>query len=73
MNIIEKLILLIKNIFKKGEIKKIEAPKQTQKEDKKSEFIDSLKIQTNIIKKKKKIETLVCPGDGLGIQNKITS
>ena len=38
-------------------------------ENEKEEFIQSLKVTT---KKKKKIETLICKGDGLGIQGKIS-
>ena len=36
----------------------------------KDEFINSLRINT-VIRKKKKVETLICDGDGLGIQNSI--
>lgn len=75
MNIIKKLILFITNIFnKQNRIKVIEEPKTEIKVNNKSEFINSLKSD-NIIKGEeitaKKIETLVCPGDGLGIQRKI--
>lgn len=73
MNIIEKLIRYIKNLFnKQNEIKLLEEPKEKINANQKSDFINSLKfVDTSKILKKKKIETLVCPGDGLGIQGKI--
>lgn len=74
MNIIEKIILFIKNIFiKRTEIKKLEAPKVIINEDKKDNFIESLKVSTIPKIPKKPVETLICTGDGLGIQKKITS
>lgn len=67
MNIIRKVILYIKNIFnKQEEVKKLEAPKEVLKEDKKSNFIATLKTA-----KKDKIETLICVGDGLGIRKQM--
>lgn len=74
MNIIKKVVLFIKNIFiKKDEVKKLEEPKIIVKEDKKNNFIESLKAPTNVPKiEKKKVETLICEGDGLGIQGKIS-
>lgn len=71
MNIIRKMILFIKNIFiKQEEIKALEEPKQIVNQEKKTNFIESLKINTT--ERKKKIETLICEGDGLGIQKKIS-
>lgn len=73
MNIIRKMILFIKNIFiKHDEVKKLVEHNITIKEDKKEKFIESLKITTTEKRRKKKIETLTCNGDGLGIQKKIT-
>jgi hypothetical protein len=73
MNIIRKMILFIKNIFiKQDEVKKLIEPKITVKEDKKDSFIESLKITTTEKRTKKRVETLTCNGDGLGIQKKIT-
>lgn len=73
MNIIRKVILFIKNIFiKQEEVKKLTKPKNTVKKDKEESFIEYLKISTIENKTKKKIETLICEGDGLGIQKKIT-
>ena len=67
MNIIKRLTLFIKSIFNKKEIKKLESSLSI---DKKKEFAQSLRV-TNL-KKKSKIETLVCVGSGLGIQGKIS-
>ena len=39
---------------------------------KKESFIESLKIATKEKRTKKRVETLTCNGDGLGIQKKIT-
>ncbi len=73
MNIVRKMILFIKNIFiKQYEVKKLVEPKITVKEDKKESFIESLKITTTDKRTKKRVETLTCNGDGLGIQKKIT-
>lgn len=70
MKFIEKIVLFIKKIFiKENEIKKIEAPKITNDQNQKKNFIASLKVDTT---ERKKIETLICKGDGLGIQKKIT-
>lgn len=73
MNIIRKIILFIKKIcIKQEEIKALEEPKQIINQEKKTNFIESLKITTTEKKNKKRIETLTCEGDGLGIQNKIS-
>ncbi len=73
MNIIRKAILVIKNIFiKKDDAKKLTEPKTIVIEDTREEFIESLKTNTKQKGTKKKIETLTCHGDGLGIQKKIT-
>lgn len=69
MNVIKKIISLIQRIFNKQEIKMIEASTQHYNYSEKSNFLQSLRIVN--IKKKKKVETLVCDGDGLGIQKKI--
>lgn len=72
MNIIRKMILFIKNIFiKQDEVKKLVEPKITIKEDKKESFIETLKITTTEKRTNKRVETLTCNGDGLGIQKKI--
>lgn len=70
MNIIRKIVLFIKSIFiKEDEVKKLVEPKITVKEEEKGSFIKSLKTTTT---EKKRIETLTCNGDGLGIQKKVT-
>ena len=74
MSIVEKIILFIKNILlKKDEIKSLEEPKQINNEEKKNDFLESIKVNIPSQIKKKKIETLVCVGDGLGIQNKLNT
>lgn len=67
MNIIRKMILYIKDIFnKKEEVKKLEAPKEVLREEKKFNFVATLKTT-----KKDKVETLICVGDGLGIRKRM--
>ncbi|MCI8654682.1 MAG: hypothetical protein HFJ48_02245 [Clostridia bacterium] len=71
MNIIKKIIKYIKSIFiKQEEVKLIEAPKEDIN-NKKAKFLETIKV--NVIEKRKKmeIETLICEGDGLGIQKKL--
>lgn len=73
MNIIRRMLLFIKNIFvKQDEVKKLQEPKIEIEQDKKESFIESLKITTIEKRTKKRVETLTCNGDGLGIQKKIT-
>lgn len=71
MNIIKGIISFIKRLFSgKDDIKMIEAPVNTIDKEDKNNFINSLKINM-VLKSKKKVETLTCFGDGLGIQTKI--
>ena len=71
MNIIKKMILFIKNIFAStNEVKKLQEPKFSIEQEGQITFIEHLKITTT--EKKKKVETLICHGDGLGIQKNIT-
>ena len=73
MSIIRKMILFIKNIFvKQDEVKRLEETKIVIEQDKKENFIESLKITTTEKRIKNKVETLTCNGDGLGIQKRIT-
>lgn len=73
MNIIRKIILCIKNIFIKQEkIEKLPEPQNTIEQDKRENFIESLKITPTEKRTKKTIETLTCVGDGLGIRKKMT-
>ena len=72
MNIIKRFFMFIKNLFtKQNKIKELEAQKQIINNNKKSNFATSLKTDSSNTTKKRKIETLVCEGDGLGIQGKI--
>ncbi len=85
MNIIKKAILFIKNLFNKDkEIKKLPEPKTTTENNQKDLFIESLKVppkkeETKEIKEVKEkpkeiiFDIPICPGDGLGIQNKLES
>ena len=71
MNVIKKLILFIKKIFNKH--KYIEGTRETNNNiinDQKKKFEDSLKAT---LIPKKKIKTLICEGDGTGIQRKLIS
>lgn len=73
MSIVRKMISFIKNIFsKQDEIKKLAEPEIIVKSGKKESFIESLKVTTTEKRAKKRVETLICNGDGLGIQKKIT-
>lgn len=68
MNIIKKFFLIIKNIFKKQEIKTLEEPKLKAKQNSENKFIESIKIKKN---SNKNIKIPICEGDGLGIQRKL--
>lgn len=71
MNWIKNMFTFFKNKHKKGDdIKYLNEAEETVIIDDRVRFIDSLK--ENVVKKKKKVETLTCVGDGLGIQNTIT-
>lgn len=64
MRILDKIISFIKNIFHKEKIKTIEEIKSNI--ETKEKFIKSLKINSNM--NKKKIKTLIFEGNGLGIK-----
>ena len=73
MNLIKNTINFFKNLFyKDNDIKMIEAPQEYLNNKNKENFLKSLKVNIIPKKKKKKVETLTCFGDGLGIQNKMT-
>ncbi len=73
MNFIRKMILFIKKMFiKQDEVKKIQEPRINIEQEKKETFIKTLKTTTTEKRTKKRVETLICNGDGLGIQRKIT-
>ena len=68
----KKMFLFIKNMFiKQEEVKNLAESKIIVNEDKKESFIESLKIKSTEKSTNKKVETLTCNGDGLGIQQKI--
>ena len=69
---IKKIFSFLKKIFiKEKSIEKIEASKETVLEKPNEHFFNSLKCCV-ITKEKRKVETQICVGDGLGIQNKIS-
>lgn len=68
MKILEKLFLFVRGLFHKDEIKKLDKANNPNIGD---NFKQSLKVNT-VKKKNSKIETLICEGDGLGIQEKIS-
>ena len=69
---IEKLIEYFKKIFKRKEtIQMLEAPIKNNHEEKRNNFKESLKVN-GLKNKKNEVETLICYGDGLGIQTKIS-
>ncbi len=76
MNIIKKMIMYIKNkLIKHEDIKRLELPKQLE-EIQKKEFIKSIKILNNKkeeTEENEDVETLICVGDGLGIQKRLKS
>ena len=72
MKFIESIYLFFKNLFqKKEQIKMIEEGKETLRTNNRENFFNSLKIEKKLPQKGKIVETLVCVGDGLGIQNEI--
>lgn len=72
MNLIKKVIVFLKNLFQENnDIKMLNAQIEYSNNNKEN-FINSMQLNITPKKKKKKVETLTCFGDGLGIQNKIT-
>ncbi len=72
MNLIKKIAIWLKNKFHKQEEQKpLPEPSIILDREKEQRFRDSLKVTTQK-KKKTKIETATCPGDGLGIQGPMT-
>ena len=74
MNILKKILEKLKNIFiKKEEISMLEEGKDYSNNEKK-DFRESLKVKIEkISKNRKKVESHICYGDGLGIKKKIES
>ncbi len=73
MNIIKKMFLFIKKVFvNHDKVKELQEPKISIKQEEKATFIKSLRMTTTEKEEKRKVETLACDGDGLGIQKNIT-
>lgn len=75
MDFIKNIIQYFKKIFSKQEtLQLLEAPPKQEyiKIDQKQEFLKSLKVKIPKKKIKSKVETLICEGDGMGIQNKMS-
>lgn len=71
MNFIKNIFAFLKKLFNKEDnIKMIKAPIKVNLDEEKVNFRNSLKVNV-VEKKKRKVETLICFGDGLGIQPKI--
>lgn len=71
MNLFRKIVAFFKNLFKENEeIKMLEQPVDLEKIY--ADFRNSVKVEKNIIKKERKVETLTSTGDGLGIQDKLS-
>ena len=71
MNIIKKIFSLIQNFFNKDKMLQLDSPKTIVSNKFDNNFLESLKVQSDF-NKKKVIETLICPGTGLGMQGKIS-
>lgn len=73
MRIIDKIVSFIKKLFNKSEkVKEIEASNSNIKIKKKIDFIIEHKNDRVKQREAQKVETLICEGDGLGIQPKIS-
>lgn len=73
MNFIKSIFLYFKSkIKRKKELKLIVEPDKLNINSDKDSFKNLLKYKEEKIKKNKKIETLICHGDGLGIKNKVS-
>ena len=57
---------------KQEKIKQLLEPQMVVNEDRKEEFVNSLKMTKKPNKTKQGVTTLICNGDGLGIQKKIS-
>lgn len=73
MDILKGILSFIKCIFnKKQEIKLLEPAKIENQHKGREIFAKSLMVK-ELNEKKRRIETLICYGDGLGIQNELKS
>ena len=68
MNIIKKIILFVK----KDRTEEIEKKQINENDDRRERFTKSLKVNSIEHETKQNVETLICDGNGLGIQKKIT-
>ncbi len=69
MKVIERMISFIKKFFyRQEEIKILEVPKLVSNIKEKEDFFSSIKVFQPMQIKDNEIETLICIGDGLGIQ-----
>ena len=69
MKLLDNIIRFLKNIFsKKEDVKMLEAGNIDNSGSRRDTFLENLKI--NIVKKRK-VETYVWNGNGLGIQSKL--
>lgn len=73
MSFITKMFIFIKNIFNnKEKVSKLELPKPVINSKETVNFTEYIKVNTIEKKAKREVETLICEGDGLGIQKKIS-
>lgn len=73
MSFIKNAILFLKKLFsRESSIKRIEESTEKKMKSNYKDFENSLKVDITPKKRKKKVETLTCFGDGLGIQTKIS-
>ena len=72
MSFVKRVFFFIKKSFYKENVKMIESISGVITKNEKESFIKSLKKDNFKKIEKKKIETLICEGDGLGIQKKIS-
>lgn len=72
MNILKKIWIKLKNIFtKKQEIAMLDEGKVNSEEQRES-FKESLKVTIEkVYQKRKKVQSHICYGDGLGIKRKL--
>ena len=72
MNLLDKIKQIIYNIFYRNKIKMIDLPEENTNEvnvsREENEFLKSLRVEIPQKREECKIETLVFPGDGLGIK-----
>ena len=77
MSFLEKIQNFLNKFLKKESEKKLNLPQAEKEKRITNSFEESIKVdlsqisQNNYKKGKNKIETLVCDGDGLGIQGKL--